>query len=191
MFTDILYFIANIALSLLGIAFVLRAWLYAIRLHPFNPYSQAIFKVTDWAVLPLHRFIPNQQYVDWPSLAAAYIVAYVHVALTLLLLTDAGLFVPGDFWLRALLSAVFTVAGWIANMVLWVTLIQALLSWINPMAPVMPILNTLTAPLLNPIRRLLPRTGAFDFSPLALLVLAQICIFILGRLKLGVFAGAF
>lgn len=191
MLIDILYFMANIVLSLLGIAFVVRAWLYAIRMHPFNPYSQAIFKVTDWAVQPLYRILPNQQHVDWPSLAGAYIVAYVHVALTLWLLTDTGLFVPGDFWLRALLSAVFTVAGWAANTVLWVTLIQAILSWVNPTAPVMPILTTLTAPLLNPIRRLLPRTGAFDFSPLALLVIAQILIFILSRLKFGVFASAF
>lgn len=190
MLTDILYFIANIALSLLGVAFVLRAWLYAIRLHPFNPYSQAIFKATDWAVQPLHRLLPNQQHVDWPSLAAAYVVAYVHVALTLLLLTDSGFFIPADYWLRALLSAVFTVAGWAANMVLWLTLIQAILSWVNPMAPVMPILQTLTAPLLAPIRRILPRTGMFDFSPLVLLVLAQILIFILGRLKLSVFVGA-
>lgn len=73
---------------------------------------------------------------------------------------------------------------WALNLVVWLTLIQAVLSWVNPMSPLMAQLQTLTAPLLDPIRRILPRT-AIDFSPLVLLILAQIAAMMLTRLSYG------
>ena len=43
-------------------------------------------------------------------------------------------------------------------------------------------INALLDPLLRPIRRILPNTGAIDFSPLALIVLINIVIFVLSDL---------
>ncbi|MEO6152305.1 MAG: YggT family protein [Croceibacterium sp.] len=43
-------------------------------------------------------------------------------------------------------------------------------------------INALLDPLLRPIRRILPNTGAIDFSPLALIVIINIVIFVLGDL---------
>ncbi len=40
-------------------------------------------------------------------------------------------------------------------------------------------IDALLEPLLRPIRRVLPNTGAIDFSPLALLVLLNIVMFVL------------
>ena len=77
------------------------------------------------------------------------------------------------------MASVPTVLKWGVNLVLWLTLIQVILSWVNPMAPVMPVLQTLTAPLLDPIRRLLPTPGGLDFSPLVVLILAQVLIMVL------------
>ncbi|MEO9122229.1 MAG: YggT family protein, partial [Burkholderiaceae bacterium] len=57
MLSDVLHFIINIIFSLFGIALILRAWMYAIRLHPFNPYSQAIIRVTDWAIQPIRKVV--------------------------------------------------------------------------------------------------------------------------------------
>jgi YggT family protein len=47
----------------------------------------------------------------------------------------------------------------------------------------MPVLQTLTAPLLDPIRRILPNLGGLDLSPLVLLVLAQLCMMVLQRFE--------
>lgn len=184
MLNEILYFVLNIILSLLGIAFILRAWLYAIRMHPFNPYSQAIFKVTDWAVVPISRVVPNKRVLDWPSITAAFLVAYLHIILGYMLYVSA--YLPSDLLFKALLGGAIGTAKWAANITLWITLAQAILSWVNPTAPAMSFLQTLTAPLLDPIRRLLPQTGALDFSPLVLLILAQIATFILQRLSFAV-----
>ncbi len=44
-------------------------------------------------------------------------------------------------------------------------------------------INALMEPVLKPIRRVLPNTGAIDFSPLALIVLLQILLIILPNLR--------
>jgi YggT family protein len=46
-------------------------------------------------------------------------------------------------------------------------------------------INALLEPLLGPIRRLLPNTGAIDFSPLALIVLIKIVMYVLTSLALS------
>ena len=43
-------------------------------------------------------------------------------------------------------------------------------------------LNAILDPLLNPIRRMMPHTGALDFSPLVLIVLLRIVLIILSYL---------
>lgn len=43
-------------------------------------------------------------------------------------------------------------------------------------------INALLDPLLRPIRKILPNTGAIDFSPLALIVIINILIYVLGSL---------
>lgn len=43
-------------------------------------------------------------------------------------------------------------------------------------------LNAILDPILNPIRRMLPHTGALDFSPLVLIVLLRIVLIILSYL---------
>ena len=83
-------------------------------------------------------------------------------------------------------SALLMVLKWTLNLMVWMTLIQAVLSWVNPLSPLMPLLQTLTAPLLDPIRRILPRT-AIDFSPLVLLIGAQILLMMVARLAYGIF----
>ncbi|MFC3340268.1 YggT family protein [Paracandidimonas soli] len=186
MLSDILQFLLTIAATLMGIALILRAWTHAVRLHPFNPYSQAIIRVTNWLVQPVRKILSPGSLIDWPSLSAAWLVALAYLLLGWIIgtgsLPSVGSLGP------ALIAAMLTVARWLFNIILWMTLLQAILSWVNPMAPVMPLLQTLTAPLLDPIRRILPNLGGIDFSPLVLLVLAQIALMVLQRVAFALFA---
>lgn len=43
-------------------------------------------------------------------------------------------------------------------------------------------INSLLEPILGPIRRILPQTGAIDFSPLVLIILLNIIQIVLGNL---------
>ena len=47
-------------------------------------------------------------------------------------------------------------------------------------------INSLLEPVLGPIRRIMPRTGAIDFSPLVLIILMQIVLIILTNLERAV-----
>ena len=50
------------------------------------------------------------------------------------------------------------------------------MSWIkvgpgNPLVPLLKLIYAVTEPVLGPIRRALPKTGMFDFSPIVALLL--------------------
>jgi len=180
MFSDIFQLVLRIGFLLLGTVLILRIWTHAVRLHPFNPYAQAILRLSNWLVQPIRRLVPQGRWADWPALLACWLTALVYMMTSWLVLT--GNFPPLSWLMGMLPVAVLTVLEWTFNVVLWLTLIQAILSWVNPMAPIMPVVQVLTAPLLDPIRRVLPRLGGIDFSPLVLLILAQIMMRVLQRL---------
>lgn len=185
MVSEILQFLIEIGFTILGIAFLARGWLYAIRFHPFNPFSQLIFRVTEWLCKPLRTILPSTRSIDFASFIGAYLSAFVYL---IVMWTVSTLTLPPLFLvLPALGAAVFTALRWMLNLVIWLTLIQAILSWVNPMAPIMPVLRTLIAPLLEPIRRILPNLGGLDFSPLVLLILAQIVMMSLNRISYSIF----
>jgi len=63
----------------------------------------------------------------------------------------------------------------------WVVIIHVLLSWIirDPYHPLRQSVDRLVQPLLDPIRRIMPPTGMFDFSPVILLILIQVVVNVL------------
>jgi len=57
--------------------------------------------------------------------------------------------------------------------------------FMDPYHPVRNTVNRLVNPILNPIRRLLPRTGMMDFSPIVAIILVQVLEYILTRLLIS------
>ena len=62
-------------------------------------------------------------------------------------------------------------------------IVSAVFSWVNPYAPLAAVFDTLTRPLLRPFRRFIPPVGGVDLSPLALLLVLQIALFVLDGLR--------
>jgi YggT family protein len=74
--------------------------------------------------------------------------------------------------------ALITIVDYAFTLYSIILLARVLISWfsVDPYNPIVRVLHQLTEPLLAPIRRLLPQTGAIDFSPLigfVVIVLAQ------------------
>ena len=69
--------------------------------------------------------------------------------------------------LSDLLLAVAKLVDYILYVYMWIIVIRALLSWVNPdpWNPIVRFLYQVTEPVLRPIRRRLPDSG-IDFSPL-------------------------
>ena len=57
-----------------------------------------------------------------------------------------------------------------------ILLARTFLSWVqvDPQNPIVKLIYQLTEPLLGPIRRILPQSGALDFSPLAALIVVWV-----------------
>ena len=54
--------------------------------------------------------------------------------------------------------------------------------FMDPYHPIRSTVNGMVEPILNPIRRIMPRTGMMDFSPLVAIILIQIIKYILTSL---------
>ena len=59
------------------------------------------------------------------------------------------------------------------------------MSWMPTRSIISDVIERLCAPLLAPIRRVLPLIGGIDLTPLALLLLLQIVSIMLGYLQAG------
>lgn len=179
MLVDIVCFLLEVVFTLFGAMLVLRSWVYAVRAHSMNPLVHTIYQITDWFILPLQRLIKPHLLIDWSSLFAAWLSALVY--LVLMGLTVRGNLLPNGAILHLMLGALIMLCKWTLNLIVWLTLIQTVVSWVNPMAPIMTFLKTLMAMFLNPIQHFLPNKG-LDLSPLILLITAQVLLMVLTRM---------
>jgi YggT family protein len=88
-----------------------------------------------------------------------------------------------------MLNALFNIADYLLWILMWIIIIQVILSWLfafnvlntssQGLRTFVEALNRITEPLYRPIRKLLPDFGGIDFSPLIVLILIQILMMLL------------
>ena len=74
------------------------------------------------------------------------------------------------------LLGVLWAVRWALYLAMLLIIASAVLSLINPQAPLAWPLAALTAPLLKPFRRVLPMVGQFDLTPLVALLVIQVVL---------------
>ena len=167
MFYEMFSFVVEIVAGIFAGFLLLRFWMQALRLRPPSSLGQAIFQFTDWLVKPIRRLVPGFAGLDWASLIAAFLVALASIFLEIILSGQISL----GF---LLLAAVIRLIQWILYGLMALLVLEAVLSFVNPHAPLAPIIRALNAPLLSPVRRLIPPVGGIDFSTLVVLILLQL-----------------
>ena len=73
-----------------------------------------------------------------------------------------------------LLSGIVTIFNWLLTVYMWMIIIRALLSWVNPdpWNPIVQFLTRVTEPMLAPIRRRLPTWQmGIDLSPMVAILI--------------------
>ncbi len=182
MFAQIAIFVLDTVCGFLTLALLVRFAMQWARAPFRNPLGQFIVAVTDWMVRPVRRLIPGLFGLDMASLLLAWLwqVIYQGLALgfsgVLFAVSAAPIFVVA-------LLAVLEVAKISLYLVMGAVLVSAVFSWVNPYAPMAEVFNTVTRPLLQPFRRVIPPVGGVDLSPLALLLLLQIALFVVANLR--------
>jgi YggT family protein len=159
-------------------------WLRA----PFrNPVGEFVIAATNWMVVPARRVIPSLAGLDLATL----ILALLLQALALAVLYTIG----GADFSAAPGTATAVLAGLAAldlvrlslYILVFVVIVQAVMSWFTPYSPLASVFDALTRPFLRPLRRFVPPLGGVDVTPLVLLVALQVLLIPLAHLRQAVF----
>lgn len=185
MIAQILLFVLDTVCGFLTLALLVRFAMQWARTPFRNPLGQFIVAVTDWMVRPARRLVPGLFGLDLASLLLAWLwqAAYQGIALGLSGVLSAVS--PAPILVVAMLAAL-DVAKIGLYLMIGAVLISAVFSWVNPHAPLAGVFDTLTRPLLRPFRRVIPPIGGVDLSPLALLLVLQIALFVIAGLRQSV-----
>ena len=153
-----------------------------------NPPGEFIMAITDFLVLRARRLVPAVAGLDTATLLLAWLAELLYLLSLYALQGDLSHGLPlAGLMLLALVKLIK-----ISVYLLMVAVIaQAILSWINPHTAAAPMLNSITHPFLQPLRRVLPLFGGVDLSPMLLLVICQLVVMtligMLERLTFGLF----
>ena len=169
-------FLLETFLGLFALALLLRFYLQAVRAPARNPISNFVAALTDFVVRPARRVIPGLWGYDLSSLVIAWAVEIALVASVLAIkgydfAGPVGTSIVGIIGLSGVnLLKVFV------YIVLIATVIQAVLSWINPYSPAAPILQAMTRPFMRIFQRRVPPIGGIDLTPLFVIVVCQVLL---------------
>lgn len=166
---QIISFLLDVAIGLLGSAFLLRLYMQYQRVPFGNPVGRFVFALTDWLVLPLRRVVPAAGRWDLASLVGAFLLVLAQYAVLWLLAgaESAMIFLP--------VLAAFGLVRLVISGLIGLLIVYAVMSWVQTGgSPLFNVIERLCEPLLRPIRRIVPLIGGIDLSPLVLLVLLQV-----------------
>jgi len=168
---------------------VIRFLLQLARADFYNPFSQAVVKVTNPVLIPLRKVVPGLFGVDMASLVLAVLVGFVAIELNFLVVQHA-LLNPA----MALLWAIIGVLK-LASMIIFIGLIITIIvSWVAPYSahPALQLIQQLMEPVRAPFSRLLPAMGGLDLSPILVFLAVQIVWILLNwaAIQVGLVGGA-
>ena len=166
---QILDFLISTLFGIYIILLLLRLIFGLVRADFYNPVSQTIVQLTNPPLVPMRRFIPPVGRLD---LAAVVLILLLKVLELWLRLAVLGVSVGIGPVLLAAVRELLTTVVWIFIISL---VIEVVMSWVQAGGgrgghPVARLVADVNRPLLGPLRRALPNTGAIDFSPMLALI---------------------
>ena len=182
MISQMLIFLLDTLLGLFSLALLLRFYMQLVRAPYGNPLSSFLIAITDFLVKPARRVIPGYRGMDLATLLLAWI-AQVMLLATVLMLKGYNLSLNSDSTIGgavgglALLGLVEIIKTTL-YIIMVAIIIQAVLSWINPYNSLAPLLDSFTRPFLGVIREHIPPIGNIDLSPLFVLIVIQLLLFL-------------
>ena len=141
-----------------------------------NQIGEFILATTNWIVMPARRVIPGLAGLDLATLLSAWLLQALGIWLHTTLVAAS----PG---LLALASvALIELVRYSLYILIFSVFVMAILSWVNPHAPVLPVFDAVTRPFLRPLRRFLPPVARVDLTPLLLLLALWVLLFVIDGL---------
>lgn len=181
MLIQIISLLLNVAVGLVAGACLLRLYMQWTGTPFYNPVGHLVLALTNWLVLPMRRFIPSARRLDTASLLAAVLLKLLqHLLLSAMIVGLTGAATP---LLATLVMALFDLAALALSLATAVLIAAVVASWLRIDPALAHVLHRLTAPFLDPLRRLLPAPGGLDLSPLVAIVAIQVLSIVLRYLQ--------
>ena len=138
-----------------------------------NQVGEFVLATTNWIARPARRVIPGLAGLDLATLLAAWLLQGLGMWLhTTLVAASPGL-------LALVAVSAIELVRYSIYILIFSVVVMAILSWVNPDAPVRPVFEAVTRPFLRPLRRLLPPVAHVDLSPLVLLLVLWVVLFLI------------
>ena len=140
-------------------------------------FSQFVYQLTDWCVLPLRKVLPMTSRFDVACFTSAFLVQFFgNILLSLL--------IAGDFSIQqTLVVAFFELISSALSGITGLLIVFAILSWVNVSTDIRYLLDKLTQPFLTPVRKIVPPIACIDISILIALLLLQVVNIVLANLR--------
>ncbi|HMM46992.1 MAG TPA: YggT family protein [Thiobacillaceae bacterium] len=164
--------------NLFVIAVLLRFMMQLFRVPFRNPFAQFIVAITDFAVKPLRRVIPGLFGLDLASLVLALAVEFVVVVAVYWLGGFPFALAGAKVWPVMLGLGAVRLVSLAVYLIIGLTLVRAVLSWVNSDTPLTPVIYELSEPFLRPLRRFVPMVANVDLTPLVLFILCQLVLMV-------------
>ena len=184
MLTDLILLVLNAVAGFVTTLLLARFYMQCARVSFRNQLGQFVIQTTDWAVLPARRVVPAMFGLDMATFVVAWLI---QVALLLLATFLHGNIGADNLIPIALLNGLFEVARLSVWFLIIALLISAVLSWVSPGNPLGGMLGALTRPFLQPIQRVMPPIANVDLSPLVLILLLQIVLYLIDAVSRQIF----
>ena len=181
MLSQIGHLLIQTAFGFLVYALLLRFYMQWLRAPFRNPVGQFVTALTDWAVRPARRVVPGLFGVDLASILIAWFVEALMLVLLYWLKGFSFAAAPGIAAGLLFTIAAIELVRASLYLLIGVVIVQVIISWVNPYAPLAPVFEALTRPFYAVFRRFVPSIGNVDLSPLFVLVLAQVALILLER----------
>ncbi|MGE3772060.1 MAG: YggT family protein [Gammaproteobacteria bacterium] len=163
-------FLLDVIFGLFIGAVMLRLFLQWTRADFYNPLSQAIVKLTNPVLRPLRRFIPAFGRIDTASVVLILALQMLAVWLKLAMVgASAG---AGAIVVFALAE----IASKAIYIFMFAIFVQVIASWVAPGSynPALSLIDSITHPLLKPLRAVVPPLGGLDLTPMLALIGLQL-----------------
>ena len=175
MLMQIAQFLLSVFLQGFASLLLFRFLLQWLRAPLRNPIGEFVMAITDFVVLRARRYIPSIWLLDTATLVLAFVVEFIYLALTHVVLTGHSLLHFPSLGLIAL--SLVELLKMSVYLLMGSLIAQAILSWVNPHTPLAALLSSITQRFLRPLQRVIPLIGNVDLSPLMLIVICQIILF--------------
>ncbi len=178
MIVEALQFLVQTLGNLFVVAALLRFQMQLFRVPFKNPFAQFIVAVTDFAVKPLRRAIPGLLGLDLATLFLAFLIEFLVVLIGYWLLDFPFALAGGRIWPVLIGLALIRLASLAVYLLIGMSLVRAVLSWVNPYSLLMPVVSDLTEPFMRPLRRIIPLVANVDLTPLVLILICQLLLIV-------------